>query len=233
MTLTYRSLACSKLNFPRGFKICRILALAHPDSCIAIHTVNPEVPAPRFGLSALLWLKYRIAKLTFAILRRSSFGYGPEDLVLQPPGHLSDMSISPNPGLTPPMSPGVSQPGFERPQTTAYALCDSPSGLLAYVLDAIRPPMNQSPPAGSSSHSPESLRPPTAGRSPVSPQSYGSGTPSGPSPQSPATPQTNLELSDLTPWTPTALINWAMLYWLPGPEVALRWYVYPHVWLSS
>ena len=26
-------------------------------------------------------------------------------------------------------------------------------------------------------------------------------------------------------WTPTALVNWAMLYWLPGPEVALRWLV--------
>ena len=47
-------LTCSKLTVPRGFKICRILALAHPDSCIAIHTVNPDVPAPRFGLSALL-----------------------------------------------------------------------------------------------------------------------------------------------------------------------------------
>ena len=143
------------------------------------------------------------------------------------------MSVAPTPGLTPPMSSGVSQPGFERPQTTAYALCDSPSGLLAYVLDAIRPPLNELSPLDSSSHSPETLRPPIAGLSPISPQSYGSGTPSGRSPQSPAPPQTNLELSGLTPWTPAALINWAMLYWLPGPEVPLRWYVYPHVWLSS
>lgn len=31
-------------------------------------------------------------------------------------------------------------------------------------------------------------------------------------------------MADLqNPWTPTALINWAMIYWLPGPEVALRW----------
>jgi hypothetical protein len=26
-----------------------------------------------------------------------------------------------------------------------------------------------------------------------------------------------------SPWTATALVNWAMLYWLAGPEVALRW----------
>lgn len=33
----------------RGFKICRLLALNHGDSCIAIHTVNPDIPFPRFG----------------------------------------------------------------------------------------------------------------------------------------------------------------------------------------
>ena len=204
----------------RGFKICRVLALTHPEICIAIHTVNPEVPPPRFGISTLAWLKYRIAKLTFAIFRRSTFCYSPEELVL--PGTVSDpMQMAP--GLSPPLTPGVHQTPGERPQTTAYALCDSPSGLLAYILDSIRPPPSSSP-ASSPAQSPENLRPPTSGRSPVSPQSYGSPQ-AARSPRSPATSQ-NLELADVsTPWTLTALINWAMLYWLPGPEVALRWLV--------
>ena len=128
------------------------------------------------------------------------------------------------PSFTPPSTPEMQQSGIDRPQTTAYALCDSPSGLLAYVLDSIRPPALFSA-ASSPAGSPENLRPQTAGRSPVSPQSYG--TPqTARSPRSPAalaTPQT-LELVDMSsPWTPTALVNWAMLYWLPGPEVPLRW----------
>ena len=151
------------LTLTRGFKICRVLAITHPESCIAIHTVNPEVPAPRFG--TLTWLKYFVAKLTFAITRRSSFGFMPEDLNL-----MSGLSLQTY-GLTPPLTPGgYSQTTNERPQTSAYALCDSPSGLLAHILDAIRPPASSS---RSPSNSPESLRAPSAAVSPGSPQSYG------------------------------------------------------------
>lgn len=196
----------------RGFKICRVMALTHPESCIGIHTVNPEVPAPRFG--TLTWLKYRVAKLlTIANLRRSPFGYNPDDFPVAMPDPMQM-----TPGITPPVTPGVSQSAIERPQTTAYALCDSPSGLLAYILDHIRPPSTTSS-SPSSSNSPESLRPPTAGRSPrspVSPQSYA--TPQqGRSPGSASHSPQNLEMGDITTaWTPTALIDWAMLYWLPG-----------------
>jgi len=182
-----------------GFKICRVLALTHPESCIGIHTVNPEVPSPR-----------------------STFGYSPEELGF--PGAMHD-PMQMVPGMTPPSTPGGSQPVSERPQTVAYALCDSPSGLLAYVLDAIKPTAIDTPP--SSTGSPESLRPPqVAGRSPVSPQSYGTPQP-GRSPRSPGSashsPQ-HLEMATTSsPWTSTALVNWTMLYWLAGPEVALRW----------
>jgi hypothetical protein len=162
-----------------------------------------------------------------AIARRSSFGYSPEELItLVPP------EIQMSPGMTPPLTPGTTRVPSERPQTMAYALCDSPSGLLAHILDAIHPPSSVSP-----SRSPENLRVPTPGRSPVSPQSYG--TPqTGRSPQSQGSSPQNLELHDTSSsWTQTALINWAMLYWLPGPEVALRWLVnssdlVPLLWAS-
>ena len=29
-----------------GFKIGRVIALTHPESCVAMHTANPEIPAP-------------------------------------------------------------------------------------------------------------------------------------------------------------------------------------------
>ena len=141
-------------------------------------------------------------------------------------------------GATPPVTPSGSQTVGERPQTTAYALCDSPSGLLAYILDSIQPPSIK-PPSPTSSNSPESLRPPmSAARSPASPQD---GTPGqGRSPRSPASSSHSpIEMSVITsPWTPTALVNWAMLYWLPGPEVALRWLsnstpLAPLIWQSQ
>ena len=187
-----------------------------------------------------MWLKYRIAKLTYVIFRRSTFGFNPEDFLLNAP-MVDPMQMTPS--VTPPLTPEVLQSVGERPQTTAYALCDSPSGLLAYILDSIRPP-SINPPSPSSSGSPESLRPPTAGRSPLSPQSYG--TPDGRSPQHSRSPRSpafhsshspqHLEMENVTsPWTATALINWVMLYWLPGPEVALRWLVNstplaPQIW---
>ncbi|KAK3117465.1 hypothetical protein LTR53_001152 [Teratosphaeriaceae sp. CCFEE 6253] len=185
-----------------GFRICRLLALGYPSSCIAIHTVNPEVPAPRSG-----------------------FGYVQEDLF----GAGSSLR---SPGLTPPPTPGEDTRPSDRPQTLAYALCDSPTGLLAYMLDAIRPPR-----FGSASRHPQGLSPFSAGsspvmsRSPASPQAVGQPNFSMGSPGS-------IELPGLsTVWTPTATINWTMIYWLPGPEVALRWLansmaVLPSLWVS-
>lgn len=97
------------------------------------------------------------------------------------------------PGITPPLSPGSTTSqhgGNDRPQTMAYALCDSPIGLLAYIVDAIKPPQQMCSP------NPTNLR---------------------------------------DPWSSSAILNWAMMYWLPGPEGALRWLVnsaplVPNLW---
>lgn len=162
-----------------------MLALQHSDSCIALHTVNPDCPAPRFAVNFLEWIRYRLAKLTYALLRRPSFGYTPEELA------MTELSLrSPSQQHTPPVSPGLVPDASAvptRPQTISYAVTDSPSGLLAYVLDAIKPNAGSTAP-----HS-----------------SLGS---------------SRLQLSHIqNPWSPTSLITWTMLYWLPGPEVALRW----------
>lgn len=228
----------------------------HPESCMAVHTVNPDVPAPRFGSSPFTWLKGRIAKLTSGSPRRLGFGLHGGGNTGMFPGATIDPS-SPyqpgvNPGATPPVTPTITPITPERPQTLAYALCDSPAGLLAYVYDAIRPDSNIGTGSSESSRSPQSLTsslpqsplsyahsnpsstpgPSTAGSSPVAtrrsslapnrsppkrhgPISRGSGH------QRDAT----LTAENMSTWSPTALVDWTMLYWLPGPEVALRWLV--------
>lgn len=211
------------LTYLRGFKICRALALTHPNNCIAIHTVNPDVPVPRFRLSPSAWLKYSLKKLTFATTRRSAFDYTTDNML----GSGAAMEqVQMTPGITPPMTPRSRQPSIDRPQTTAYGLCDSPSGLLAYILDAIGDSAFKSA-SNSPVHSPQNLYVPTPGRSPISPQTYSpQASRSSRSPTNASNTPPHLELSDVsTPWTPTAIINWTMLYWLPGPEVALRWLV--------
>ena len=188
-----------------------MLTLAHPESVIAIHTVNPEVPAPRFGVSLLSWLKYQVAKLTFALLHRSTFGYMPEDFgginspIIDVPMHTPSGMTTP--GLTPPLTPDVSSIVIERPQTSAYALCDSPSGLLAYIVDAIQPTASNT---SSPIQTPKSLRAPTSAPSPVSPQSYNMSPQSSRSPQghSPTTPQSFDLTEGTSPWPPTALLDW-------------------------
>ena len=106
---------------------------------------------------------------------------------LQQPAHPQSSTLS-----TP-------QAAVDRPQTLSYALCDSPAGLLSYILDLIRPPMS---------------RPPSSQRPSPSPR---------PSPRSRQSTQ-EVEVSQWArPWTKTAIVNWVMMHWIPGPEVALRW----------
>lgn len=161
--------------------------------------------------------------------------------------------------ITPPVTPN-SQPmsKYSRPQTSAYALCDSPSGLLAYVLDAIRPILPKSPsrsPPNSRRASVASRRQSVqsvgSSRSPMSPQGYAQsyGTPgnmsgfstAGSSPVALRSPVLERPPTRLSPqssmgsqgfdssgggtvsWTPDAIVDWTMIYWLPGPEASLRW----------
>ncbi|KAJ9660620.1 hypothetical protein H2201_006878 [Coniosporium apollinis] len=115
-----------------GFKVCRMLALRHPESCLAVHTSSSKLPMPALRRRPLEWLKYHTARLTGARAPWLRFGYTPTDML--PVRHSSyereylvtDTSSS---------MPSVRY--AQRPQTTAYALCDSPVGLLASMLDVL------------------------------------------------------------------------------------------------
>lgn len=147
--------------------------------------------------------------------------------------------MSPLPSdMTPHPFPGHHPAPLARPQTMAYGLCDSPPGLLAYMLDAIQPTLphkaSSAPSSQSSSRASSSTgHSPVIARSPMTMSAIGTPTAS----QSPVVPQISDQQEVQGPWDPTSLINWTMLYWLPGPEVALRWLansavLVPSLWMG-
>jgi len=118
----------SCLTCSRGFNICRAIVQRYPSSCVAMYTGNPSVPAPTWRRNPVVWLKWCIAHLTGARLPSLSFGYVPSDFD-RPLMH----------GSSPPLSNLVS------PKTLAFALADSPTGLLAFMLGIIRPHRRSKP----------------------------------------------------------------------------------------
>lgn len=114
----------------RGFKICRMLALRRQSSCLAVYTNSPDVPPPSFRVAPIAFLRYHVARLMKCRVPFLTFRYIPSDLATPSHHHLS----------WPPPTPFEEQ-SF-RPQTTAHSLCDSPVGLLACMLDAIRPSLS-------------------------------------------------------------------------------------------
>jgi len=94
----------------------------------------------------------------------------------------------------------------DRPQTLSYGLCDSPAGLLALLLDALKPtiaPLPQQP------RSPPT-RVQTRSRSATVIQHT-------------TIPEESPSPNPSSPFSVIDILNWTMMYWLPGPEASLRW----------
>ncbi|EME81909.1 uncharacterized protein MYCFIDRAFT_175487 [Pseudocercospora fijiensis CIRAD86] len=146
-------------QYRRGLNICRLMALTHSKSCVALHTANPEVPDPRSSLNQDNTvdrpLQWEIKATDYETELAST----------------TALKDSRSQCISPPRTPGVYQQTSQRPQTIAYALCDSPAGLLAYIVDVIQPYRN--PFMRTNDDAAAGLQ---------------------------------------GPWTPTSLINWAMLF---------------------
>ncbi|KAI9802371.1 MAG: hypothetical protein M1833_001877 [Piccolia ochrophora] len=110
-----------------GFSLIRLLATHHPHSCIATHTTTPLPPLDPPSLTArpLAYLKYRLARLTRARYPLLRFGYHPSEFLAPPRSARARRTHQPF-GILPPA-----------PHTLAFALCDSPAGLLAFILAAL------------------------------------------------------------------------------------------------
>jgi hypothetical protein len=202
----------------RGFSICRALALQHPKRCLAVHTANPSFVEPTAKQSAVAFIKYKIAKITKGKLPLLSFGYLPTELQSRPDGeHLSAIQnslYSDRPlGLT------LHRLYSLRPQTLSFSLCDSPVGLLAALLDVIHTRVPAGSPLSSRSRSPflspvELEMEDTNGvQSVPRHERIHSGSTERIPPRSAR--QSEMEARNYI-WTPTEILNWTMMQWLPG-----------------
>jgi len=213
-----------------GFKIARMLAIHHPTNIAAIYTSRiPDLPTPQALKHKDAWFKYQIARLTGARFPWLSFGYTSSDF------GAADMSIADEPETiksdvepedielgesvvvlrqgSPTRPPESSEWGqrrgipsnfiSRRPQTLSYGLCDSPSGLLALILDALKPTITYTAPA-------------TAQRQPQSRHRSNTVLQYG-------MPTIDETIPPPAIFTPADILNWTMMYWLPGPEASLRW----------
>ncbi|KAH0532958.1 hypothetical protein TsFJ059_001585 [Trichoderma semiorbis] len=118
---------------PQGgidWKILTHLAAKHLDSCIGVHLVSPPLKAPTALKAPVEWLKLTLAKT----LQTPILGYTKEDVAALQKNNRERAKISTTDFATR-ESFGT---GAYDPNTLAYALCDSPTGLLVFFLAIVR-----------------------------------------------------------------------------------------------
>ncbi|PTB42327.1 uncharacterized protein TrAFT101_008584 [Trichoderma asperellum] len=117
---------------PKGsidWKIINHLAANYPESCLGVHLVSPPWKAPEARKNPVEWLKLTLAKS----LKAGILGYTKEDITAL---RTSDREKAKNKSATDMTIIGAF--GAYDPNTLAYALCDSPTGLLVFFLTLIR-----------------------------------------------------------------------------------------------
>lgn len=102
-------------------KLVSFLASCYSAHCLGAHLIAPPLPQPTLKQNPVEWAKWSVASM----LRRDLFGYKAED--------FSQMS-------RPDASSSLIRNSVElgEPNTLAYALCDSPTGLLVQVIKNLR-----------------------------------------------------------------------------------------------
>ncbi|GAW16948.1 hypothetical protein ANO14919_063950 [Xylariales sp. No.14919] len=143
------------------YKLADWLSTHYPDSCLGTHLISPPLTQPRLQKAPLAWVRWSIARFFEA----SILGYRSDDFsALRQDGSSKKSRTA-----------AKSRPhkiGFTEPNTLAYALCDSPTGLLVFMMKGLR------------------------------------------------------LLAPQKEFTPTEIINFAELAWLPGPESAMRFWAH-------
>ncbi|RYC54684.1 hypothetical protein CHU98_g11531, partial [Xylaria longipes] len=149
------------------YKLADWLSTHYPDSCLGTHLISPPLARPRARQAPLGWAKWSIARFSKA----SIFGYRAEDnSALRKSGGAAAPSKKSTITMT--AGFGFNGTGLTEPNTLAYALCDSPTGLLVFVMKGLR------------------------------------------------------LLAPRKEFSPTEIINFTQLAWLPGPEAALRFWAH-------
>jgi hypothetical protein len=110
------------------WKIINHLAASYPESCLGVHLVSPPWKAPEARKNPVEWLKLTVAKS----LKAGILGYTKEDITSL---RISDRERARKKSSD---MTTIGAFGAYDPNTLAYALCDSPTGLLVFFLTLIR-----------------------------------------------------------------------------------------------
>ncbi|KAM7221699.1 epoxide hydrolase [Rhypophila decipiens] len=118
------------------WKLINCLATKYSSSCIGAHFISPPLSPPTFNDNPMEYMKWTIADFFHAEI----LGYTVEDFQA-----LDRIHRRPGVRSNPSHSSGTGGHGSHdrprdsnEPNTLAYALCDSPTGMLAFVLKALR-----------------------------------------------------------------------------------------------
>jgi hypothetical protein len=127
------------------YQLARMIGERFPGSCLGVHLVEPCVERPRIGRETWGWAKFVMAEFFHA----NVFGYEEGDWVAlresakmtEQIGDRRRISDEERPLLRVGTAGGygaVGMVGLREPNTFAYALCDSPVGLLSLVCSSLR-----------------------------------------------------------------------------------------------
>ncbi|PVH79575.1 alpha/beta-hydrolase [Cadophora sp. DSE1049] len=154
----------SGVESPAGidYHLLRILGERYRDSCLGVHVVEPCVRAPTLREQPAAWMRFAVARF----FHGNMFGYEKADFLAlkaeearlreekakaksKPRPEFSSGSglgrgdeerplLGARRGQSRPGHRAIGILGLREPNTFAYALCDSPVGLLSLVLSALR-----------------------------------------------------------------------------------------------
>ncbi|KAJ4373689.1 hypothetical protein N0V86_007832 [Didymella sp. IMI 355093] len=221
-------------SFVEVNRLINLLTAPNDDQAQAFHVVCPSIPG--FGFSdASEEADFGVAgaaQVFAALMRRLgyerfpllAFGYTPAEVV--------DTGGDRGEERGRPLGPVIHQLLSSRPQTLAFSLCDSPVGLLAVLLDLVATQRPTSSLAGrprSPFLDPGELEMQdreyeAAGHERVRSDNTVKASNGG------AGDDISTERRS---WSPTDILNWTMMMWLPGAEAGLRWLRRAHIETSS
>ncbi|KAH8771973.1 epoxide hydrolase [Diaporthe sp. PMI_573] len=112
------------------WKLVVSLSSGYPGSCLGAHLISPPLCSPKLSEAPLEWAKWTIAN----VLNAPILGYSKEDLSAH---KQAAVALAQKKALTP-SEFGLNNMGLKEPNTLAYAMCDSPTGLLVFALKGLR-----------------------------------------------------------------------------------------------
>jgi pimeloyl-ACP methyl ester carboxylesterase len=111
------------------WRLARHLSNNFPESCLGFHFIAPPLTSPTLSDSASEWLKWKVARvLSFPVL-----GYSKDDIAATQKRKMPKLNKKKSA-----VDLGQGDRNDYEPNTLSYALCDSPTGLLLYVLKVLR-----------------------------------------------------------------------------------------------